>query len=322
MVRKIGILTSGGDSPGMNSALKAVAKAAISYNIEPYFIFNGYSGIINKNIKSAKEFGYDTIGSLGGTVIGSTRFVEFRELEVQKKAKEILDELGIESLVVIGGDGTYKGGYKLHKLGVKVIGLPGTIDNDIQFTDYTIGFDTALNTIVESIDKLRDTAASHKRVFLVEVMGRHCQDLALYSGIATGSEIIITNTFRPSDEEIVEIVKQQFAKGKSNVIINVSEYVIDDLKALAKYIESSTGFVTKHVELAHLQRGGRPSAFERILAAQMGVYAVELIVNGESGFAVGHLNGKIEKVPLKEVFTTKNANSSFLVEKYNKINQT
>ncbi|WP_215743106.1 6-phosphofructokinase [Mesomycoplasma hyorhinis] len=322
MIKKIGILTSGGDAPGMNNAVRAVAKKALLHNIEPLLIKEGYKGILTKQIVPAKNFDLDKASSEGGTIIFSSRFPEFQNNLVRQEAKAILDEFGIQALVAIGGDGTYKGAYELHKLGVKVIGLPGTIDNDIQETDFTIGFDTALNSIVESVDRLRDTSRSHKRCFIVEVMGRDCQDLALYGGIATGAEIIITNTHILTEEQIVNLVDQQMnQQGKTSTIVLTSEHIYKDLKAIAKFVENKTGIATRAMSLEHTQRGGRPTAFERILATQMGHKAVELLLGNKSGLAITHKNGKIEAVDITKVFVTKQPQDDKLVLEYNKLNQ-
>ncbi|MBG0730970.1 6-phosphofructokinase [Mycoplasma sp. 'Moose RK'] len=321
MAQKIAILTSGGDAPGMNTAIGFLVKSALNFGFEPFLIFDGYAGIINKKIVPAEKFPYHNIGSYGGTAIGSTRFPEFKEEKIQKKAVEILREFGIDSLVVIGGDGTYKGGNQLHLQGINVIALPGTIDNDIEFTDFTIGFDTALNTIVEAVDKLRDTGNSHRRCFVVEVMGRDCQDLAVYSALATGSEILITNTYKLSAEETGKIVLEQFAKGKNSVIVMVSEHVLDNLKEFAKNIEDFTKISTRSLEIGHTQRGGRPTGFERVLAAKMAIKAVELIVEGQSGLAVGYLNGQVIAKNITDVVSHPVRRTNELVKKINKINQ-
>lgn len=321
MVKRIAVLTSGGDSPGMNSAIAAILKTAARYNVKVLPIEQGYSGIFSSEfVRYTTHWPYN-FDSQGGTILGSTRYPEFAKEEVQVIAKGILEEEDVDALIVIGGDGTYKGGYELHRLGLKVMALPGTIDNDIAHTDYTIGFDTALNTIVESIDKLRDTATSHKRCFIVEVMGRHCQDLAYYSALATGSEIIITNTFVPTKEEIASEVAKQFAKGKKSVVITVSENVLENLKELAQFIEKKTRITTREIVLGHLQRGGRPSAFDRILAAQMGIKAVEALIDGNSGLAVGFKDGKINFTPLEDVFDTKITDNAKIIKQLSKINQ-
>lgn len=321
MVKRIAVLTSGGDSPGMNSAIAAILRTAARYNVKVLPIEQGYSGIFSSEfVRYTTHWPYN-FDSQGGTILGSTRYPEFAKEEVQVIAKGILEVENVDALIVIGGDGTYKGGYELHRLGLKVMALPGTIDNDIAHTDYTIGFDTALNTIVESIDKLRDTAASHKRCFIVEVMGRHCQDLAYYSALATGSEIIITNTFVPTKEEIASEVAKQFAKGKKSVVITVSENVLENLKELAQFIEKKTRITTREIVLGHLQRGGRPSAFDRILAAQMGIKAVEALIDGNSGLAVGFKDGKINFTPLEDVFDTKITDNAKIIKQLSKINQ-
>ncbi|AJR12390.1 6-phosphofructokinase [Mesomycoplasma dispar] len=321
MSKKIAILTSGGDSPGMNTAVSFLVKSALELGFEPFLIFEGYSGIISEKILPAVNFPYNGIASFGGTAIGSTRFPEFKEEKIQKTAANILKKIGINSLVVIGGDGTYKGGHKLHLQGINVIALPGTIDNDIEFTDYTIGFDTALNTIVETVDKLRDTANSHRRCFVVEVMGRHCQDLALYSAMATGSEILITNTHILTAEQVSEMVLEQFEKGKPSVIITVTENVLPNLKEFAAKIEELTKITTRSLEVGHPQRGGRPSAFDRILTAKMAMKAIELINEGKSGLAIGYLDGKIQARDITEVVSSPVKKTNELVVKVNKINQ-
>lgn len=321
MTKKIAILTSGGDSPGMNSAISFLVKSALSLGFEPYLIFDGYSGIISKKIMPATKFPYNGIASFGGTAIGSTRFPEFKNEEIQLLAAKNLKELGISSLIVIGGDGTYNGGYKMHLQGINVIALPGTIDNDIEFTDYTIGFDTALNTIIETVDKLRDTANSHRRCFVVEVMGRYCQDLALYSAMATGSEILITHTNILTPEQVSQMVLEQFKKGKPSVIITVTENILPNLKEFVAKIEELTKITTKGLEIGHPQRGGRPSAFDRILAAKMAMKAIELINQGKSGLAIGILDGKIQARDITEVVSIQSKKTNELVIKLNTINQ-
>lgn len=320
-MKKIAVLTSGGDSPGMNSAIAAILKTAARYNVEVLPIENGYTGIFSSEfVRKTNRWPYN-FDSQGGTILGSSRYPDFALEEVQEVAKGILEEEDVDGLIVIGGDGTYKGAYQLHRLGLKVVALPGTIDNDIARTDYTIGFDTALNTIVEAIDKLRDTAASHKRCFIVEVMGRHCQDLALYSAMATGSEIIITNTFIPDKDDIAAEVARLFKTGRKSVVITVSENIIEDIKGLAQHIQKKTRIDTREVVLGHLQRGGRPSAFDRILATQMGMRAVEALIDGDSGFAVSHRSGAILLTPLEDVFDTKITTNATIVKKITKVNQ-
>ena len=245
MIKKIAILTSGGDAPGMNPAIRAVIKKAIEKNIEPYVIYEGYKGLHKGNIKSAQNINVDKYINRGGTFIFSARYPEFQDLKVREESKKKLMELGIDALVVIGGDGSYKGAQLLHELGIKTIALPGTIDNDITSSDFTIGYDTALNTIIENIDRIRDTMESHSRAAIVEVMGHGCGDLALYSGLATGAEVIVTNESKISPEEIGKIVKQQSEKGKKSIIAIVSEHIYDDIHYVAKIVEKISGKVTR-----------------------------------------------------------------------------
>ena len=246
MIKKIAIWTSGGDSQGMNNAIRAIVKSAKANKIEPFLVYEGYKGLVENMIVPASNVAIDEYINRGGTFIYSARYVEFKQEETRIKAKKVLESHGIEALVVIGGDGSYHGAQLLHKLGVKTIALPGTIDNDISSTDFTIGFDTALSSIVENIDRIRDTSRSHHRCIIVEVMGRYAGDLALYSGIATGAELIITAENKMTIEEINKAVDQQMNKAKKNsMIIIISEHIYDDVNQLAKDIESKTNVVTR-----------------------------------------------------------------------------
>ncbi len=220
-MKRIGILTSGGDAPGMNAAIRAVVRAGLSYGLEVYGIYNGYRGLIEKDFEAMNRHSVSDIVSRGGTILRTARLPEFKELDVQKQAVTNLQKEGIEALVVIGGDGTYRGAYDLTKLGINCIALPGTIDNDVSSTDFTIGFDTALNTIIDAVDKIRDTTESHSRCSIVEVMGNHCGDLALYAGIASGAEIIVTPELRPADEEIFAYLKKLKANDADRRAIRV-----------------------------------------------------------------------------------------------------
>ncbi|AAT27806.1 6-phosphofructokinase [[Mycoplasma] mobile] len=324
MAKKIAILTSGGDSPGMNNAIRTIVKTSKIHGIEVFLVYNGYKGLVEKTIKNANEINVDQYIGSGGTFIGSARYLEFKKLEVRQKAVQNLKEMGIDSLVVIGGDGSYAGAQLLHELGVKTIGLPGTIDNDIASTEYTIGLDTALNTIVENVDRLRDTMNSMNMVALVEVMGHGAGDLAMLSGLATGAEIIVTNAHRKSIDEMIEIVKDQMiAKTKRSVIGIVSEFIYDDLKKVAKEIEDKTGIRTRAIILAHTQRGGNPKAYERINASFLGIAAVESLLKNESGVALGFKGNKIISTPIPEALKAQNSakNENELVTKINKINQ-
>lgn len=279
-------MTSGGDAPGMNAAIRAVVRSGQHYNMEVYGISHGYKGLCEGNITKLSRNDVSRIINRGGTVLGSARYPEFKKRDVREKAVNHLKKLGIEAIVVIGGDGTYRGAQALTEMGIRCIGLPGTIDNDISSTDYTIGFMTSLQTVVDSIDKLRDTSMSHVRCSVVEVMGRQCGDLALYSGIAGGSEFIITPETGFDKERLIGAIEHSNKSGKRHAIVVVTEHMVNVIE-LSKEIEDRTGFETRATVLGHVQRGGNPVAFDRVLATEMGEYAVELIVEGKGGRAVG-----------------------------------
>jgi 6-phosphofructokinase 1 len=286
MVTRIGVLTSGGDSPGMNAAIRAIVRAGLKADKEMYVIYDGYKGLVEGSIEKVDRTFVANIIAWGGTVIRSARLPEFADIEVRKKGIEQLKKYGIDALVVIGGDGTYMGAKKLTEMGINCIGLPGTIDNDLACTDYTIGFDTALNTIVQCVDKLRDTSSSHQRCSVIEVMGNHCGDLALYSGVACGAELIISPDHQLPKEEVMATLRDLKRHSKRHALVIVSEKLFD-VKDLAREIEIETGFESRAEVLGRIQRGGSPSAFDRILAARMGVFAIELLLQGKSGRCVG-----------------------------------
>ncbi len=292
MINRIGVLTSGGDSPGMNAAIRAIVRAGIKHGKEMYFIYDGYRGLVEGNIERVDRTSVANIITWGGTVIRSARLPEFADPEVRKKGVEQLRKFGIDALVVIGGDGTYMGAKKLTEMGINCIGLPGTIDNDLACTEYTIGFDTALNTIVEAVDKLRDTSSSHQRCSVIEVMGNHCGDLALYSGVACGAELIISPDHMVPKEEVMTTLRDLKTSSKRHALVIVSEKLFD-VKDFAREIEKETGFETRSEVLGRIQRGGSPSAFDRILAARMGVYAIECLLEGKSGRCVGIINNRL-----------------------------
>lgn len=285
-MKRIAVMTSGGDAPGMNAAIRAVVRSGLHYGLEVYGIYYGYKGLCEGTIRKLDRYDVTRIISRGGTILGSARYPEFKDIEVRQKAVEQLKELGIEAVVVIGGDGTYRGAQALSEMGIACIGLPGTIDNDISSTDYTIGFFTSLQTIVDSIDKLRDTSMSHQRCSVVEVMGRYCGDLALYSGIAGGSEFIITPETGFDKERLIEAISNSKEIGRRHAIVVVTEHIVNVID-LATEIEEKTGYETRATVLGHVQRGGDPAAFDRVLATEMGEYAVGLLVDGKSGRAVG-----------------------------------
>ncbi|MEZ9629636.1 6-phosphofructokinase [Vibrio breoganii] len=286
MIKKIGVLTSGGDAPGMNAAVRGVVRTALSKGVEVFGIYDGYQGLYEDRIHKLDRSSVSDVINKGGTFLGSARFPEFKDEAVRAKAIENLKKHGIEALVVVGGDGSYMGAKKLTEMGYPCIGLPGTIDNDIAGTDYTIGYLTALNTVIDAIDRLRDTSSSHQRISIVEIMGRHCGDLTLMSAIAGGCEYIITPERQWSKEELITSIEEGIAKGKKHAIIALTELMFD-ANDLAKDIEKATGRETRATVLGHIQRGGRPTAFDRVLASRMGNYAVHLLLEGHGGRCVG-----------------------------------
>ncbi len=304
MVKKIGVLTSGGDSPGMNAAIRAVVRSGIANGLEVYGIENGYKGLYDNQIRPLAHRDVSDIMIRGGTILGSARLPDFKEDAVMDKAIDNLKQWGIEALVVIGGDGTYRGAAALTSKGVNCIGLPGTIDNDITTTEYTIGFDTALNTIIECVDKLRDTSASHHRCSIVEVMGNHCGDLALFAAISSGAEIVITPETGYDEVEVLDRLRYlDSVKSKRHAIIIISEK-ITDVEILAQKVSFATPFSGRSTVLGHIQRGGSPNAFDRVLATRMGDYAVKLLLDGLGGQCVGILNNRIVATSLEDYMIT------------------
>lgn len=303
-IHKIAVLSSGGDAPGMNAAIRAVCRASLHYGLEIYGIYNGYAGLVNNEIFKMDRSSVTNIGNRGGTVLGTARLPEFAEDAVAEKGANNLKALGIDALVCLGGDGTYHGALKLAKFGINCIGVPGTIDNDIAATDYTIGFDTAVNTAVDCIDKLRDTCNSHNRCSIVEVMGRYCGDIAFAAGIASGCDLIINSETGYNEEEVLDYVFKAKKQNRRHLLIIITEHVTD-VKALAKTIEEKTGFDSRATILGHIQRGGRPTPFDRILATRMGDAAVKGLLEGKSCVCVGIINNEIVYTPFEEVFTMK-----------------
>ncbi len=292
MAIKVGVLTSGGDAPGMNACVRAVVRTSLQYGFEVYGIHDGYKGILENNIEKMDRHSVSDILNRGGTILGTARLPEFKEEAVRVKAAGILNSYGINALVGIGGDGTYMGLRGLSHLGIDTIGLPGTIDNDIASTDYTIGFDTALNTIIECVDRLRDTSTSHQRCSVIEVMGNRCGDLAAYAGLATGAEITITNECMMTKQDVIEKLRQQRQEGKRHAMVIISEK-ITDVYEFAREIQEKSGFETRAEVIGHMQRGGSPTAFDRILASRMGVYAINLIKQGVTSSCVGIINNRL-----------------------------
>ena len=294
MIKRIGVLTSGGDAPGMNVAIRAVVRAGLTYGLEVYGINEGYRGLVEGNIVKMDRSSVSNILTRGGTVLGTARLPEFKLESVREKAVQNLKERGIEALVVIGGDGSYMGAKKLTEMGINCVGLPGTIDNDIASTDYTIGFDTCLNTIVQCVDRIRDTTESHSRCSIIEVMGNHCGDLALFGGIAEGVDVIITPDHPLPESEVFSTLREMRQSGKRRrALVMVSEKLYPNIHDFAKRVEEETGFTTRATVLGHVQRGGSPSAFDRVLAARMGAYAVDCLLQGKGGICVGLVDNKL-----------------------------
>lgn len=303
-MKRIGVLTSGGDSPGMNAAIRAVVRKAYYHNLEVFGIYHGYSGLIEGEIKKLDIGSVGDIIHRGGTILYSARSVEFKTPEGQKKAIEQLQKHSIDGLVVIGGDGSFRGAQKLSEQGILTIGVPGTIDNDIPATDFTIGFDTAINTVIDAIDKIRDTATSHERTYIIEVMGRDAGDIALWSGLADGAESIIIPEVYFSLEEVIDRLERGNKRGKKHSIIIVAEGVGSGVD-IATQIKEKTGFETRVTVLGHIQRGGSPTALDRVLASRLGAEAVDLLLKKKSGYMVGIKNNKIISLEIEEALLQK-----------------
>ena len=303
-MKRIAVLTSGGDAPGMNAAIRAVVRKGIYHGLDVMGVYNGYHGLINGNIERLDLGSVGDIIQRGGTKLYSARCLEFITDEGQDKGVEQLKKHGIEGLVVIGGDGSYRGAMALTKKGFPSVGVPGTIDNDIPGTDYTIGFDTALNTVIEAIDKIRDTATSHERTFIVEVMGRDAGDLALWAGLAGGAETIIIPEDPYNLEDIVSRLKSGHERGKKHSIIIVAEGVMSG-NEMAGIIMKHAQIETRVSVLGHIQRGGSPTARDRVLASLFGAKAVEVLMEGRGGRAVGMRNHQVVDYSMIEAFKGK-----------------
>ncbi len=303
-MKRIGVLTSGGDAPGMNAAVRAVTRAAIGKGYEVVGIQRGYNGLLNGETIHLGARDVSNIIQHGGTRLYTARCKEFKDWEYVMKAKERCDELGLVGIVVIGGDGSFRGAADLSKAGVPCIGLPGTIDNDISCTDYTIGYDTAMNTAMEMVDKIRDTAMSHDRCSLIEVMGRNAGWIALNVGTAVGATAILTPEIPFSVDEIVAKMKASKADKKEHFIILVSEG-IGNSEALAKEIEEKTGIEARATILGHVQRGGSPTVRDRVVASEMGYYAVNLLDQGIGNRVVAMRDNKIVDFDIKEALSMK-----------------
>ena len=304
MIRKIAILTSGGDAPGMNACLRACIRAGLYAGKEMYVVYDGLRGLVEGDIQQVnKDFTQDIINR-GGTIIRSARLPEFKQDEVVARAAENLRDFDIDALIGIGGDGTFKGLQALSKHGITVVGIPGTNDNDVGSTDETIGFATALNTICDCVDKLKDTSGSHQRCSLIEVMGRHCGDLAMFAALAEGAEGVICVEHPLKEDVLFRKLRKMKAQNKSHAIIIVSENLLD-INELAVKIAKETGFDTRTEVLGRLQRGGSPVAHDRILAARLGARAIEILVKEPASRIVGVKNNEIVDYDIDEAVEMK-----------------
>ena len=309
-IKKIGVLTSGGDAPGMNAAIRAVVRSCAYHHIDCVGVFRGYEGLIEGDFKDLDARSVKNIINRGGTFLKSARSKGFFTKEGRKTAYDKLKSANVDALVVIGGDGTFNGAIVFNEEhDFPIVGIPGTIDNDINGTDFTIGYDTALNTVVEAIDKIRDTANSHNRLFLVEVMGRDAGDIALNAGIGAGAEEILIPELDMGRERLVESLKRSKKSGKSSSIVVVSEgdQIGKNIFGLAEYIEDNlVGYEVRVSVLGHIQRGGSPSCYDRVLASRMGVAAVDALINNERDIMIASVQRQMVSVPFTEALKGEN----------------
>lgn len=305
-MKKIAVLTGGGDAPGMNAAIRAVVRRGLFKGLDVYGIQHGFKGLIDRDFVQMNLGSVGDVIHRGGTILQYAHYEDFKSVERQQQAVIQSKEFGIDGLIVIGGNGSMKGAEQLNALGLPTIGIPATINNDIAGTEYSIGFDTAVNTAVVAIDKIRDTASSHDRTFVIEVMGRHAGDIALWSGMCSGAESIIIPETIHDVENVIDRIKQGYERGKTHSIIVVAEGVGKGIgRELGKTIQEKTGFDTKVTILGHLQRGGSPSAYDRMISSQMGAKAVDLLVESIKGVMVGLKNDGLKYTSFEEAIKEK-----------------
>ncbi|MGN1159439.1 MAG: 6-phosphofructokinase [Lachnospiraceae bacterium] len=299
-IKTIGVLTSGGDAPGMNAAIRAVVRKAIANGVAVKGIKRGYQGLLNEEIVDMDRHSVSDIIQRGGTILGTARCSEFKTEEGQEKGAEICRKHGIDGLVVIGGDGSYRGAQALSKKGINTIGLPGTIDLDISCTDYTIGFDTAINTAMNAIDKVRDTSSSHERCSIIEVMGRNAGYIALWCGVANGAEdILLPEKYDYNEQNIINNIINNRKRGKTHHLI-INAEGIGHSTSMARRIEAATGIETRATILGYMQRGGNPTCKDRFYASIMGAYAADILCQGKSNRVVGYKNGEFQDFDIDE----------------------
>ena len=304
-INTIGVLTSGGDAPGMNAAIRAVVREAIANGKRVMGIKRGYAGLLQEEIYEMHTTDVSDIIQRGGTILQTARCKEFTTAEGQKKGAEICTQHGIDGMIVIGGDGSFRGAQKLASFGINTVGVPGTIDLDIACTDYTIGFDTAVNTAMDAIDKVRDTSTSHERCSIIEVMGRGAGFIALWCGIANGAEnVLLPEKYDYDEQALVNNIIDNRKKGKKHHII-INAEGIGHSASMAKRIEAATGVETRATILGYMQRGGRPTARDRMMASVMGAYAVDLVCEGKSNRVVGTKDGKLMDMDIDEALKMK-----------------
>jgi 6-phosphofructokinase 1 len=304
VMKKIAVLTSGGDAPGMNAAIRAVTRSALDLDMTVYGVRQGWQGLVEGQFRQLSARDVGGIIQVGGTFLGTARSTEFRDESGRSKALRNLAQHGIDGVVAIGGNGSQTGSYLLSQLGVHVVGIPSTIDNDLFGTDITIGCDTAINVTLDAIDHLRTTGSSHNRAFLVETMGRDCGYLAIMAGLAGGAEVISTPEFEVPASEISQRLRAAFERGKTHAIVVIAEGVKENAAKILAYFDSQkerSGFELRATTLGHVVRGAPPSAFDRLLATRLGVSAVKSLINGETGVLVGYQKNEVTRTPLADI---------------------
>ena len=313
-IKKIGVLTSGGDAPGMNAAIRAVVRKSIANGLQVVGIKKGYQGLLNEEFIDMDRHSVSDIIQRGGTVLGTARCMEFKTEEGQQKAVEICHQYGIDGVIVIGGDGSYRGAQKLSQHGINTIGIPGTIDLDISCTDYTIGLDTAINTAMQAIDKVRDTSSSHERCSIIEVMGRHAGYIALWCSIANGGDdILIPEKYDFNEQKVIDNIIDNRKRGKTHHII-INAEGIGHSTSMARRIEAATGIETRATILGYMQRGGSPTCKDRVYASMMGAYAADIMTQGKTNRVVGYRDGKFQDFDIEEALNMEKSIDEYMYQ--------